>query len=141
VEVGCIRGQTTCKDVDVTCIKPGSDLEDVLDASRDQLWFNGPLPTAPSNYDLPTIHEELCLQQDNERHWESLLRTMAPSCSLTDPVLEGVRDLIVRAIDTVRCLDTSLPDECPEPCIPVPPHHESSLNALANDVPDTGDCD
>lgn len=141
VEVGCIRGQTTCKNVPIACILPGSDLEEVLEASREQLWFNGTPSAGKSNYTFTALYQELCLQQDNELQWESLLRTMAPSCSLTDPVLEGVRDLIERALAFVRRLDGSLPDECPEPCIPVPPHHESSLNALANDVPDTGDCD
>ncbi|UHD15648.1 hypothetical protein [Thiocapsa bogorovii] len=136
-----LKGPSGSRSAVASCIPSDSNLEKVLKASRDQLWFNGQPTSGLSNYDLRAIHQELCLQRDNEMHWESLLRTMAPSCSLTDPVLEGVRDLVERAIESVRGLDISLPDECPEPCIPVPPHHESSLNALANDVPDTGDCD
>jgi hypothetical protein len=77
------------------------------------------------------MHQELCLQRDAELQWESLLHTMAPSCVRFNGVLTPVTELIERAIRAVRATPEAA---CPEFRINIPPHFETSLDSLADDV-------
>jgi hypothetical protein len=83
---------------------------------------------------LNRMHQELCLQQNAESQWESLLHTMAPSCFRFngDDVI-ATRQLVQYAIDAV-----SVGDACPVFGVTIPPHFETSLDSLANDVTNTG---
>lgn len=139
VNVTCNDGQTQCTEGEITCVSPQSGLHDLLERIRDTLWFDGDPTVSPTtgDYDLVVLLQELCLQKDGEVQWEALLNTMAPSCLHTDGALGATQGLIDRAIARVRGVDVSL-EECPAFGVTIPPHHETSLDTIANDVTNTG---
>jgi hypothetical protein len=77
------------------------------------------------------MHQELCFQRDAELQWENLLQTVAPSCIRFNGVLTPVTELIERAI---RAVTAAVEVACPAFRIDIPPHFETSLDSLADDV-------
>jgi hypothetical protein len=77
---------------------------------------------------LDILHQELCIQRDTESRWRDLVMTMAPSCINYDDVFAGLSQVLDRAIDIVSGT----------PCEPyrinLPPHYETSLDGLVNNV-------
>ncbi len=79
------------------------------------------------------IHQELCIQRDAEGQWENLLHTMAPSCVRFDGVLDPTRDLLKAAIEGVSNR------ACQPTTVTIPPHFETSLDSIADDIGRTGE--
>jgi hypothetical protein len=77
---------------------------------------------------LDILHQELCIQRDTESRWRDLVMTMAPSCISYDDVFNGLKLVIERAIDIV----SGTP--CEPYTINLPPHYETSLDGLVNNV-------
>ena len=145
VGVVCDDGKPVCADVERGCVEAGSPLEDLLLAIRDLLWYAGSLSSANAaiqNDGLDTaaldrMQQQLCLQRQGELQWESLLQTMAPRCLHADGALAATEALVQSALDAIVGLGTSAA-ECPDASISIPPHHETSLDTLANDVLNNG---
>ena len=76
------------------------------------------------------------MQKDAEIQWENLVRAMAPSCArLERNGLLTVQSLLDAAITAVA------PEEgaaCPTLAVSIPPHHETSLHSIAEDVDSLG---
>jgi hypothetical protein len=94
---------------------------------------------------LARMTQELCIQRDSELQWENLLNTMAPTCvrfghvfsTNGEPgVLTPVTELIEGAIMAVNA---SSEMACAEPSVTIPPHFETSLDSIANDVTRNGE--
>jgi hypothetical protein len=87
-----------------------------------------PEPSSLLSPYLDILHQELCIQRDTESRWRDLVMTMAPSCITYDDVFAGLSQVIERAIDIVSGT----------PCAPytinLPPHYETSLDGLVNNV-------
>lgn len=77
---------------------------------------------------LDVLHQELCIQRETESRWRDLVMTMAPSCITYDEVFTGLSQVIERAIDIV----SGTP--CEPYTINLPPHYETSLDGLVNNV-------
>ena len=73
------------------------------------------------------MRQELCIQLDAESRWENLVRTMAPTCLGGAEVLNHLAAVLNTAITTIggAC-------EAFEPSLP--PHYETSLDSIADDV-------
>lgn len=84
-------------------------------------------PSALSPY-LDILHQELCVQRETESRWRDLVMTMAPSCIAYDDVFAGLSQVIERAIDIVSGT------VCEPYTINLPPHYETSLDGLVNNV-------
>jgi hypothetical protein len=81
---------------------------------------------------IDMMHQELCIQYAAEQQWENLLHTMAPSCVRFNGVLDPTRDLLRDALRRINA------DPCPAPTVNIPPHFETSLDSIADDVDRTG---
>jgi len=77
---------------------------------------------------LELFQQELCLQADTEARWENLVRTMAPNCAGMSEIFGTVSSVIQAAIDKVSVV------ECPELKPSIPPHFETSLDSMVDDV-------
>ncbi len=77
---------------------------------------------------LGIFQQELCQQADTEDRWENLVRTMAPNCAGLTDVFNTIAQVIQDAIDKVSVI------ECPEFNPSIPPHFETSLDSLVDDV-------
>jgi hypothetical protein len=73
------------------------------------------------------LEQELCIQRDLEIRWETLVRTMAPDCVGLDRIFTLITGLIDNALALVS-------GRCEEFDVILPPHYETSLDAIANDV-------
>ncbi len=73
--------------------------------------------------------QELCVQADMESRWESLVQTMAPSCIPAYEVANRLQTLIRNAIQR---LSGEVQCQAFQPSIP--PHFETSLDGIADDV-------
>jgi hypothetical protein len=73
--------------------------------------------------------QELCIQADMESRWESLVQTMAPSCISACEVANRLSRLVNEAI---REVSGEVQCQAFQPSIP--PHFETSLDGLADDV-------
>ena len=80
---------------------------------------------------LDIMHQELCVQLQSEQQWENLLHTMAPSCVRFN-VLDPTRNLLRNALDMID------EEACAEPTVNIPPHFETSLDSIADDITRTG---
>ncbi|MBD2108953.1 hypothetical protein [Nodosilinea sp. FACHB-13] len=78
---------------------------------------------------LNILHQELCIQRETESRWRDLVMTMAPSCITYDEVFTGLSQVIERAIEMVS--GTPI---CEQYNISLPPHYETSLDGLVNNV-------
>lgn len=81
-----------------------------------QRFFNGML-------------QELCVQADMESRWENLVQTMAPSCLPAGAVTNRLLTLIYNAIERL-----SGEVSCSAFRPSIPPHFETSLDGIADDV-------
>ena len=92
------------------------------------------VPTSPPSVNafLGILQQELCIQEDMEERWRNLVKSMAPNCFGIDKVLNAVERVIEGAIDLVSG------EECPIFQPSIPPHYETSLDAIANDVDPLG---
>jgi len=79
------------------------------------------------------MRQELCLQIDAEGQWEMLLQTMAPSCIRCNDRLLPAQDLLRNALRIISF------EDCLRPNITIPPHIETSLDSIADDINRTGD--
>jgi hypothetical protein len=92
------------------------------------------LPTSPPSVNafLSILQQELCIQEDMEERWRNLVKSMAPNCFGIDQVLNAVERVIEGAIGLVSG------EECPIFQPSIPPHYETSLDELANNVDPLG---
>ena len=67
-----------------------------------------------------------------EARWENLVKVMAPGCVPHEKVKDAVKNVIDAAIDLV----SGMPCEGFKPSIP--PHFETSLDSIADDIDRTG---
>ena len=99
------------------------------------LDFTNPKQPALPAFFTPTvdvISQELCIQQDAEVRWENLVRTLAPDCH----GLEGVFNNMENMLDAVL---SDIGGTC-KPFEPsLPPHFETSLDSIADDVDRLGE--
>jgi hypothetical protein len=91
-----------------------------------------PTPTDSFIAYLSILQQELCIQRDMEERWDDLVRTMAPNCFGIDRVLERMGQVIEGAIDLVSGIG------CPTFKPSIPPHFETSLDSIVDDVDRTG---
>ncbi|MCI0559845.1 MAG: hypothetical protein MN733_15250, partial [Nitrososphaera sp.] len=70
------------------------------------------------------LQQELCVQKDAEARWKNLVKTMAPDCLGIDNVFIDIEKVINGALDNVGG------PECPAFGPTIPPHYETSLEAL-----------
>ena len=118
------------------CIKQRLIDEGMLDDCSDDL----PPDQVPASITrlermLRQIREELCFQVQTEQSWRSLLQTMAPSCRTRDDTLNQVKLIIDDALQ----IFSGNGGTCPEFRLDIPPHHETSLDSIANDILKTGE--
>ena len=85
------------------------------------------LPSSVQDF-LGILQQELCQQADTEDRWENLVRTMAPNCAGLTEVFNAIAQVIQDAIDKVSVI------ECPEFKPSIPPHFETSLDSIVDDV-------
>lgn len=92
------------------------------------------LPTEPLSVSafLSILQQELCIQADMEERWRNLVKSMAPNCFGIDKVLDALEQVIEGAIDLVSG------EECPIFQPSIPPHYETSLDSIVNDVDPLG---
>jgi hypothetical protein len=92
------------------------------------------VPTSPPSVNafLGILQQELCIQEDMEERWRNLVKSMAPNCFGIDKVLNAVEQVIEGAINLVSG------EVCPIFQPSIPPHYETSLDAIANDVDSLG---
>jgi hypothetical protein len=120
------------------------NLHDLLVLIRDVLGWPARLPEdAGLREDAATaMHHELCVQEDGERRWEELVQAMAPACVQDEVFLvDGrsvVRNLIAATQQAIAdATDTELGD-CATVDFTIPPHHETSLDSIAEDIDRVG---
>jgi len=77
---------------------------------------------------LGILQRELCIQADMENRWENLVRSMAPNCAGLSEVFNAIGQVIDGAIGLVGVV------ECPEFSPSIPPHFETSLDSIVDDV-------
>lgn len=75
---------------------------------------------------LQIMSQELCVQRDAERRWENLVQTMAPDCIGLNQVMNQMTNVLDAAITRVGACE---PFE-----VSMPPHFETSLDSIADDV-------
>ena len=75
---------------------------------------------------LQIMNQELCVQRDAERRWENLVRTMAPDCIGLNQIMNQMNNVLDAAISRVGACE---PFE-----VSMPPHFETSLDSIADDV-------
>ena len=85
------------------------------------------MPQVVTDY-LGMLQQELCIQEDMEERWGNLVKSMAPNCFGIDAVLNAIEDVIEGA----RALVSG--EECPIFQPSIPPHYETSLDSIANNV-------
>ena len=94
---------------------------------------------------LNSMTQELCIQRESELQWENLLNTMAPTCVRFGHVFRpngepGVLTPVTELIEGAIMAVTAASDVgCAEPNVTIPPHFETSLDSIANDVTRTGE--
>lgn len=90
--------------------------------------------TPPTSVELflTMLQQELCIQEDMEERWRNLVKSMAPNCFGIDKVLDAVEKVIEGAIDLVSG------ERCPIFLPSIPPHYETTLDGIANDVDPLG---
>ncbi len=74
------------------------------------------------------LRQELCLQQESDRRFRNLVETMSPGCASLPEVFSMLEDLSQRAIDAVSF------GQCERFDPRIPPHYETSLDSLADDI-------
>lgn len=77
---------------------------------------------------LGILQQELCIQKDMEKRWENLVKTMAPNCVGFENVFNTIGDIIQDAIERVSSV------ECAAFRPSIPPHFETSLDSIVDDV-------
>ena len=97
------------------CVAKQSSLYNILTAIHDHLLK----PTSPNRSpnrspDRQLMQQELCIQQDAESRWISLVKTMAPDCVGIDDIFKAIQNLLQGAITKVgvgQCkpIDITLP--------------------------------
>jgi hypothetical protein len=100
-----------------------------------KLDFENPKqPSAPAFIEptFDVISQELCIHKDAESRWENLVRTMAPDCRGIQNVFDSMEAIINKAIKAVGGICDQF-----EPSLP--PHFETSLDSIADDVDRDGD--
>lgn len=132
-----------------------------LDGTRDDLMWND-LISGTEEQALAVInrlHSVLCGQQASEARWRQLVENMAPIChqerilagdtdtDILDPSPGGLIDTLL--VDALARLQRAAVDALPPPetgddpfvlppCVVanprIPPHHETSLDGLVNDI-------
>jgi hypothetical protein len=87
--------------------------------------------------------DELCIQRETEARWENLVRTMAPNCLEIGRIfgVQGrITRLINRAINLVLVVQNlDAPVDCGRFEPSIPPHYETSLQSIAEDVTRDGE--
>jgi len=73
---------------------------------------------------IDTLRQELCIQKDAEIRWKDLVKSMAPNCVNIDNIFIDVQGVVNGALAAVG--DTKCPVFGPT----IPPHYETSLEAL-----------
>ena len=94
----------------------------------------GKLPDTPLsmvNY-FAVLRQELCIQEDTETQWRALVEGMVPECGR----LGNVFDTIERLVSTARSKVSAR--SCMNFDPRIPPHFETSLDTLVDDVDRTG---
>jgi hypothetical protein len=86
-----------------------------------------PYPPTSLAITLTMMSQELCIQRDAEARWENLVRTMAPDCLGIDSVFNHMASVLDAAICAIG--GTCEPVE-----VNLPPHFETSLDSIADDV-------
>lgn len=77
---------------------------------------------------LSIFNQELLIQKDVETRWENLVRTLAPNCEGIKEVLNGIGEVIDGALSRVGI--GGYREFKPS----IPPHYETSLDSLVDDV-------
>ncbi len=92
------------------------------------------VPSAPASVTefLRVVLQELCIQEEMESRWSNLVKSMAPNCYGIDTVLTTVQQVVRDARKLVSG------EECPIFQPSIPPHWETALDAIANDVDSLG---
>jgi hypothetical protein len=86
------------------------------------------------------IYSELCLQLDAEDRWARLVSALAPNCrgDLLSPARNPVRRLLNAAMTEIQAEFAALGGvgvlSCPSYSFGIPPHLETSLDTIANDI-------
>ena len=94
----------------------------------------GKIPDTPQsmvNY-FSVLRQELCIQEDTETQWRALVEGMVPECGR----LGNVFDTIERLVRTARAKVSAR--SCTNFDPRIPPHFETSLDTLVDDVDRTG---
>ncbi len=106
----------------------------LLSANRNDLRPNTVLPPQPLSLTsfLSILQQELCIQADMEERWRNLVKSMAPNCFGIDAVLDSLEQVIEGARGLVSG------EVCPIFQPSIPPHYETALDAIANDVDSLG---
>ena len=76
--------------------------------------------------------QELGIQRDMEKRWESQVQAMVPSCLNATDAFLTLGDRLAVAVRAVGGASVSFD-------VNIPPHHETSLDSIVNDVARTGD--
>lgn len=94
-----------------------------------KIIFLNSLPLLPEKLDITinVMQQELCIQQETERRWENLVKTMSTNCSELN-VFDKLQELIQKAVSQVS------DNECVSFVLNLPPHPDTSLDSIANDV-------
>jgi len=88
-----------------------------------------PEPDAEPFVYFDAMRQELCLQLRAEKNWHLLVQTMAPSCVPSDAVFDALERLIEGAIGRISGIS------CDAEFRPrIPPHYETSLDSLVDDI-------
>jgi len=76
------------------------------------------------------MRDELCLEEEMDKHWGSLLATMAPSCVSANIALTRISDLLrlTRGRLTLLMAETI----CPPPEITIPATLEESFDTFVS---------
>jgi hypothetical protein len=92
------------------------------------------VPTSTESVDafFAVFQQELCIQEDMEEHWRNLVKSFAPNCFGVDAVLNSVEQVVTKAIGLVS--GTSCPIFQPS----IPPHYETLLDQIANNIDTLG---
>jgi hypothetical protein len=88
---------------------------------------NQPPPPLVLTTTIDLMTQELCIQQEAEARWENLVRTMVPTCLNLDTVFSRMKNMLGATVRDVGGV-------C-QPFAPsLPPHYETSLDSIADDV-------
>ena len=78
------------------------------------------------------LRQELCIQADTEKQWRILVEGMVPDCGKLGAVFNTLESLVMSARNKVGS------DTCQTFDPRIPPHFETSLDTLVDDVDRTG---